>query len=169
NSGEEYVYFGGFQAIKVPVLDTANDTLVDTLVVGQINPNPPPPSQTTHSVAADGETNLIFVPVSNVGVKVYTARRRSIDADDEKIVHRKMRRSRSNRPDRDACATRAVRTVDAGRISTLPPIKVASLAGCRLRLEAGDYSLSLRSVFWHGVKEVVKHCSVQYTIIAIQQ
>jgi len=82
NSGEEYVYFGGFQAIRVPVLDTANDTLVDTLVVGQINPNPPPPSQTTHSVAADGENNLVFVPVTNAGVKVYTARRRSIDEDD---------------------------------------------------------------------------------------
>jgi hypothetical protein len=82
NSGEEYVYFGGFQAINVPVLDTADYTVVANLVVGQINPNPPPPSQTTHSVAADGENNLIFVPVSNVGVKVYTARRRSIDEDD---------------------------------------------------------------------------------------
>lgn len=47
NSGEEYVYFGGFQAVKVPVLDTANNTLVATLVVGTINPTPPPPSQTT--------------------------------------------------------------------------------------------------------------------------
>jgi hypothetical protein len=82
NSGEEYVYFGGFQAINVPVLDTADYTVVATLVVGKINPNPPPPSQTTHSVAADGENNLIFVPVTNAGVKVYTARRRSIDEDE---------------------------------------------------------------------------------------
>jgi hypothetical protein len=82
NSGEEYVYFGGFQGTKVPALDTQDNTVVATIVVGQINPNPPPPSQTTHSVAADGENNLIFVPVSNAGVKVYTARRRSIDEDD---------------------------------------------------------------------------------------
>jgi hypothetical protein len=82
NLGEERVYFGGFQAIRVPILNTDNNTLVTTLVVGQINPNPPPPSQTTHSVAADSENNLIFVPVSNVGVKVYTDRRRSIDEDD---------------------------------------------------------------------------------------
>src|SRR5215471_5387383 len=82
NSGEEYVYFGGFQAVNVPVVDTNDNTVVANLVVGKINPNPPPPSQTTHSVAADGENNLVFVPVSNVGVKVYTARRRSIDEDD---------------------------------------------------------------------------------------
>ena len=82
NSGEEYVYFGGFQAVNVPVLDTNDNTVVATLVVGQINPIPPPPSQTTHSVAADNDNSLIFVPVSNVGVKVYTARRRSIDEDD---------------------------------------------------------------------------------------
>jgi len=82
NPGEERVYFGGFQAIRVPILNTDNNKLVTTLVVGQINPTPPPPSQTTHSVAADSENNLIFVPVSNVGVKVYTDRRRSIDEDD---------------------------------------------------------------------------------------
>jgi len=82
NPGEERVYFGGFQGISVPILDTDNNNLVTTLVVGQINPNPPPPSQTTHSVAADSENNLIFVPVTNVGVKVYTDRRRSIDEDD---------------------------------------------------------------------------------------
>jgi hypothetical protein len=76
------VYFGGFQAVNVPVLDTNDNTVVATLVVGQINPTPPPPSQTTHSVAADNDNSLIFVPVSNVGVKVYTARRRSIDEDD---------------------------------------------------------------------------------------
>jgi hypothetical protein len=82
NPGEERVYFGGFQSIRVPILNTDNNQLVTTLVVGQINPNPPPPSQTTHSVAADSENNLIFVPVTNVGVKVYTDRRRSIDEDD---------------------------------------------------------------------------------------
>jgi hypothetical protein len=78
NPGEERVYFGGFQATKVPIVNTDNNKLVTTLIVGQINPMPPPPSQTTHSVAADSENNLIFVPVSNVGVKVYTDRRRSV-------------------------------------------------------------------------------------------
>ena len=83
NSGEEYVYFGGFQGINVPVLDTADNTVVATLVVGVINPTPPPPFlQSTHSVAADSENNIVFVPVTNAGVKVYTARRRSIDEDD---------------------------------------------------------------------------------------
>src|SRR5215831_19427284 len=82
NPGEERVYFGGFQAIRVPILNTDNNKLVTTLVVGLINPNPPPPNQTTHSVAADSENNLIFIPVTNVGVKVYTDRRRSIDEDD---------------------------------------------------------------------------------------
>src|SRR5262245_15609227 len=82
NPGEERVYFGGFQGIRVPILNTDNNQLVTTLVVGQINPNPPPLSQTTHSVAADSENNLIFVPVSNAGVKVYTDRRRSVDEDD---------------------------------------------------------------------------------------
>jgi len=83
NSGEEYVYFGGFLGINVPVLDTADNTVVATLVVGVINPTPPPPFlQSTHSVAADSENNIVFVPVTNAGVKVYTARRRSIDEDD---------------------------------------------------------------------------------------
>jgi hypothetical protein len=82
NPGEERVYFGGFQSIRVPILNTDDNKVVTTLVVGQINPTPPPPSQTTHSVAADSENNLIFVPVTNVGVKVYTDRRRSIDEDD---------------------------------------------------------------------------------------
>jgi len=79
NPGEERVYFGGFQRINVPIVNTDNNKLVATLTVGQINLTPPPPSQTTHSVAADGENNFIFVPVTNVGVKVYTDRRRSVD------------------------------------------------------------------------------------------
>jgi len=79
NPGEERVYFGGFQAVKVPIVNANNFNLVTTLTVGFINPTPPPPSQTTHSVAADSENNLIFVPVGNAGVKVYTDRRRSAD------------------------------------------------------------------------------------------
>jgi hypothetical protein len=79
NPGEERVYFGGFQRIRVPIVNANNFNLVATLTVGVINPTPPPPSQTTHSVAADSENNLIFVPVGNAGVKVYTDRRRSVD------------------------------------------------------------------------------------------
>jgi hypothetical protein len=75
NPGEERVYFGA--GVQVPIVNANNFNLVATLVIGHIAP--PPPSETTHSVAADSENNLIFVPVSNVGVKVYTDRRRSID------------------------------------------------------------------------------------------
>jgi hypothetical protein len=82
NAGEERVYFGGFQAINVPIVEVDHNTLVTTLIVGHINATPPPPSQTTHSVAADSDNNLVFVPVTNVGVNVYTDRRRSIDEDD---------------------------------------------------------------------------------------
>jgi len=42
---------------------------------------PPPPLRFTHSVAADSETNRIFVPISGVGVKVYT------DSDEEDGHH----------------------------------------------------------------------------------
>ena len=45
---------------------------ITTLKVGQIFATQPPPNQITHSVAVDSENNHIFVPVSNVGVKVYT-------------------------------------------------------------------------------------------------
>jgi hypothetical protein len=87
NPGEERVYFGGFtitdadgkRTSNVPILNTDNNRVVATLLVGQINATPPPPSQSTHSVAADSQNNLIFVPVTNVGVKVFTDRRRSID------------------------------------------------------------------------------------------
>jgi hypothetical protein len=85
NPGDERVYFGGgLDRISVPVLDTDTNALVTTLTVGHIFPLPPPPqppNQTTHSVAADAERNRIFVPVGNVGVKVYTDRRRDDDRD----------------------------------------------------------------------------------------
>jgi hypothetical protein len=77
NPGDERVYFGGgLDRISVPVLDTDTNSLVTTLTVGHLFPPTPPPqtppNQTTHSVAADSENNRIFVPVGNVGVKVYT-------------------------------------------------------------------------------------------------
>lgn len=78
NPSEERVYFS--RSATLPILNMDDNKLVATLIVGRVSPTPPnPPSQTTHSVAADSENNLIFVPISNVGVKVYTDRRRSVD------------------------------------------------------------------------------------------
>jgi hypothetical protein len=72
NPGDERVYFAGgpnfINDPSVPVLDTDTNTLVTVIKVG----TPPPPLRFTHSVAADSETNRIFVPISGVGVKVYT-------------------------------------------------------------------------------------------------
>src|SRR6266480_4416281 len=71
NPGDERVYFAGGPNFifdpSVPVLDIETNTLVAVLKVG----TPPPPLRFTHSVAADSETNRIFVPISGVGVKVY--------------------------------------------------------------------------------------------------
>jgi DNA-binding beta-propeller fold protein YncE len=82
NPGDERVYFAGGPNFildpSVPVLDTDTNTLVTVLKVG----TPPPPLRFTHSVAADSETNRIFVPISGVGVKVYTDR-----VDDEDHDH----------------------------------------------------------------------------------
>ena len=67
---------------NVTIVNTDNFRLVASLFIGFINlppPTPPPPSESTHSVAADSENNLVFVPVTNVGVKVFTDRRRSVD------------------------------------------------------------------------------------------
>ena len=73
NPGDERVYFGGgLDRISVPVFDTESttNTLLTILVAGVVLT--PPPSHTTHSVAADSENNRIFVPVSFEGVKVFT-------------------------------------------------------------------------------------------------
>ena len=74
------MYFAGgpdfINAPSVPVLDTDTNTLVAMIKVG----TPPPPLRFTHSVAADSETNRIFVPISGVGVKVYT----DSDEDDDR-------------------------------------------------------------------------------------
>jgi hypothetical protein len=71
NPGDERVYFGGglnfIQDSSVPVLDIETNKVVDVLHVG----TPPPHLTFTHSVAADSETNRVFVPVSTVGIKVY--------------------------------------------------------------------------------------------------
>ena len=70
NSGDERVYFGGGpDRISVNVVDALNYTERTTLTVGLLAP---PPTHTTHSVAADRELNRIFVPVTHEGVKVFT-------------------------------------------------------------------------------------------------
>ena len=69
NPGDERVYFGNF--FTIPVADTDTNTLVTTLTVG-FAATPFANSHFTHSVAADSETNRIFVPVTHEGVKVYT-------------------------------------------------------------------------------------------------
>ena len=72
NPGDERVYYGGGPNFildpSVPVVDTDTNTVVTVLKVG----TPPPPLRFTHSVAADSELNRIFVPISGLGVKVYT-------------------------------------------------------------------------------------------------
>ena len=72
NPGDERIYYAGGPNFifdpSVPVVDTDTNTVVAVLKVG----SPPPPLRFTHSVAADSELNRIFVPISGVGVKVYT-------------------------------------------------------------------------------------------------
>jgi hypothetical protein len=75
NPGDERVYFGGgTDSISVNVVNGASPwNLITTLTVGQKFATHPPPNQTTHSVAADSENNRVFVPVGNLGIKVYSA------------------------------------------------------------------------------------------------
>jgi len=72
NPGDERVYYAGGPNFifdpTVPVVDTETNTVIAVLPVG----TPPPPLRFTHSVAADSETNRIFVPISGVGVQVWT-------------------------------------------------------------------------------------------------
>jgi hypothetical protein len=58
NRGDNRVYFG---ANPMGVVDAADYLVITDIAVG-----------TTHSVAADSENNRIFVPVTGVGIKVYT-------------------------------------------------------------------------------------------------
>jgi hypothetical protein len=75
NPGDEHVYFGGSAGatnrIGVSVVDANANQLLTTLTVGKIVAAPGV-SQTTHSVAADGTNNQIFVPVTGVGVEVWS-------------------------------------------------------------------------------------------------
>jgi hypothetical protein len=72
NRGDERVYFaGGTDRISVNVVDTDINLPITTFTVGRILAAPDV-SQTTHSVAADAANNHIFVPVTGVGVQVWT-------------------------------------------------------------------------------------------------
>ena len=72
NPGDEHVYFGGgTNRIGVSVVDANTYQLLTTLPVGKIVAAPGV-SQTTHSVAADAINNQIFVPVTGVGVQIWT-------------------------------------------------------------------------------------------------
>jgi hypothetical protein len=69
NPGDERVYFGGF--VSVPVVSGLSPYgVIGTLPwVGHFAP---PPAQFSHSIAADSENNHIFLPVTNLGVLVFT-------------------------------------------------------------------------------------------------
>ncbi|HKF65053.1 MAG TPA: hypothetical protein VKB36_00935, partial [Vicinamibacterales bacterium] len=62
----------------VPVVDTETNTVIAVLPVAseaQKLANKlglPPGLRFTHSVAADSETNRIFVPINGLGVQVWT-------------------------------------------------------------------------------------------------
>jgi hypothetical protein len=69
--GDDRVYFGGFVSAAVlsalpPYSPIGTGTLPWTGFLS------PPPPQFSHSIAADSENNQIFLPVTNVGVMVFT-------------------------------------------------------------------------------------------------
>ena len=64
NSGDQRVYFGGGQ--NVYVVDAKTYMLITHLVVG-VPAAAPLPAQSTHSLAADGVNNQIFIAVSAAG------------------------------------------------------------------------------------------------------
>ena len=65
NSGDERVYFGRNPAFVV-------DAETYQQIIGAGPNGPPIPAGPTHSIAADRENNHIFIPVTGVGVRVYT-------------------------------------------------------------------------------------------------
>lgn len=79
NPGDERVYFGGFTSVPVvnglPTVAAPHYSVIATLPwtgVFHIPPPPPPVFQFSHSIAADRELNRVFLPVTNVGVLVFT-------------------------------------------------------------------------------------------------
>jgi hypothetical protein len=65
NSGDERVYFGRNPAFVV-------DAETYKQITGTGPNGPPIPAGPTHSIAADSENNHIFIPVTGLGVSVYT-------------------------------------------------------------------------------------------------
>jgi hypothetical protein len=91
NPGDERVYFGGF--FSVPVVSgkppyAAIGPPVPCATPGAM-PSPlpwcgffaPPPPQFSHSIAADSENNRVYLPVTNVGVMVFTAEKPDDEGD----------------------------------------------------------------------------------------
>jgi hypothetical protein len=75
NPGDERVYFGGI--FDSPVVNgIANATAPFYSVIATLpwtgHFAPPPPTQFSHSIAADSVYSHSFVPVSNLGVLVFT-------------------------------------------------------------------------------------------------
>jgi len=69
NPGDDRVYFGGFVSAAV-VNGLSPYNLIGNLPwTGSFAP---PPPKFSHSIAADSENNHIFLPVTNVGVMVFT-------------------------------------------------------------------------------------------------
>jgi hypothetical protein len=74
NPGDERVHFGGFVSVPVvngvPLTGTTPYEVIASLPwTGHFAP---PPAQFSHSIAADSENNHIFLPVTNLGVLVFT-------------------------------------------------------------------------------------------------
>ncbi|MBV8905794.1 MAG: hypothetical protein JOZ22_19345, partial [Acidobacteriia bacterium] len=65
NSGDQRVYFGSTANVIVVDATTNATAPLTTLVVGQVVPAPGV-SNTTHSVAADANNNLVLVPVTGM-------------------------------------------------------------------------------------------------------
>jgi hypothetical protein len=69
NPGDERVYFGGFFSVAV-VSGVEPYNVIATLPwTGHFTP---PPAQFSHSIAADSQNNHVYLPVTNLGVLVFT-------------------------------------------------------------------------------------------------
>jgi len=79
NRGDERVYFGGFVSASVVSGVPPYDVIGTLPWTGHFTPAP---AQFSHSIAADSENNHIFLPVTNLGVLVFTDDRDNGEAPD---------------------------------------------------------------------------------------